>query len=37
VLDDHTRWRAPLVAAAERLRMLAVISLASWPSSWRRS
>ena len=27
VLDDHTRWRAPLVAAADRLRMLAVISL----------
>jgi cell division transport system permease protein len=28
VLDDHTRWRAPLVAAADRLRMLAVLSLA---------
>lgn len=27
VLDDHTRWRAPLVAAAERLRSLAVLSL----------
>jgi cell division transport system permease protein len=28
VLDDHTRWRAPLIAAADRLRLLAVISLA---------
>jgi cell division transport system permease protein len=28
VLDDHTRWRAPLVAAADRLRMLALIALA---------
>jgi cell division transport system permease protein len=28
VLDDHTRWREPLVAAADRLRTLAVISLA---------
>jgi cell division transport system permease protein len=28
VLDDHTRWRAPLIAAADRLRTLAVISLA---------
>jgi cell division transport system permease protein len=28
VLDDHSRWRAPLVAAADRLRALAVISLA---------
>lgn len=27
VLDDHARWRAPLVAAADRLRLLAVISL----------
>jgi cell division transport system permease protein len=27
VLDDHARWRAPLVAAAERLRMLALLSL----------
>ncbi len=28
VLDDHTRWRRPLVAAAERLRLLGWISLA---------
>ena len=28
VFDDHGRWRAPLVAAADRLRMLAMISLA---------
>ena len=28
VLDDHTRWRAPLVAAADRLRSLGYISLA---------
>lgn len=27
VLDDHARWRAPLVAAAERLRLLSMISL----------
>jgi cell division transport system permease protein len=27
VLDDHTRWRRPLVAAAERLRTLGLISL----------
>lgn len=27
VLDDHTRWRAPLVLAAERLRALSVVSL----------
>lgn len=27
VLDDHTRWRRPLVAAADRLRTLGVISL----------
>lgn len=27
VLDDHTRWRQPLVTAAGRLRMLAVASL----------
>jgi len=27
VLDDHTRWRAPLVAAADRLRSLGYISL----------
>lgn len=28
VLDDHTRWRRPLVRAAERLRSLGWISLA---------
>ncbi|MEY8096734.1 cell division protein FtsX [Falsihalocynthiibacter sp. S25ZX9] len=28
VLDDHTRWRRPLVKAAERLRMLGLISIA---------
>ena len=28
VLDDHTRWRKPLVAAAERLRTLGVFSIA---------
>lgn len=28
VLDDHTRWRAPLAAAAARLRMLGYISVA---------
>jgi cell division transport system permease protein len=27
VFDDHTRWRRPLVAAAERLRSLGLISL----------
>lgn len=27
VLDDHTRWRRPLVAAAERLRFLGLVSL----------
>lgn len=27
VLDDHTRWRRPLVAAAERMRFLGIISL----------
>ncbi|MCK4712308.1 MAG: cell division protein FtsX [Marinosulfonomonas sp.] len=27
VLDDHTRWRKPLVKAADRLRMLGVISI----------
>ncbi|WBU60451.1 cell division protein FtsX [Paracoccus albus] len=27
VLDDHTRWRQPLVTAANRLKMLGVISL----------
>lgn len=28
VLDDHTRWREPLVSAANRLRALGLISLA---------
>ncbi|WBU53414.1 ABC transporter permease [Paracoccus sp. SCSIO 75233] len=28
VLDDHTRWRQPLVTAAKRLRTLGVVSLA---------
>ncbi|MBV0913228.1 cell division protein FtsX [Anianabacter salinae] len=28
VLDDHTRWRAPLVRAAERLRLLGILSMA---------
>jgi len=27
VLDDHTRWRRPLVRAADRLRLLGVISI----------
>ena len=27
VLDDHTRWREPLVGAAERLRLLGLVSL----------
>lgn len=27
VLDDHTRWRRPLVSAAERLRLLGWISI----------
>ena len=27
VLDDHTRWRRPLVAAAERLRLLGWVAL----------
>ena len=27
VLDDHTRWRQPLVTAANRLKMLGIISL----------
>ena len=27
VLDDHTRWRIPLAAAAQRLRFLGVISI----------
>ncbi len=28
ILDDHTRWREPLVAAANRLRLLGVVSIA---------
>ncbi|WP_380058733.1 cell division protein FtsX [Falsihalocynthiibacter sp. SS001] len=28
VLDDHTRWRRPLIKAAERLRMLGLFSIA---------
>ncbi len=28
VLDDHTRWRRPLVRAADRLRLLGVVSIA---------
>ncbi len=28
VLDDHSAWRAPLVAAAERLRLLGALALA---------
>lgn len=28
LLDDHTRWRKPLVAAAGRLRLLGLLSLA---------
>lgn len=27
VLDDHTRWRRPLVSAANRLRMLGLVSI----------
>jgi len=27
VLDDHTRWRRPLVEAASRLRLLGVVSI----------
>ncbi len=27
VLDDHTRWRAPLISAANRLRFLAIASI----------
>ena len=27
VLDDHTRWRAPLIAAAERLRLFGALAL----------
>jgi cell division transport system permease protein len=28
VLDDHTRWRRPLAVAAERLRLLGLLSIA---------
>ncbi len=28
VLDDHTRWRRPLATAAQRLRLLGVLSIA---------
>ena len=28
ILDDHTRWRAPLVRAAERIRLLGLASIA---------
>lgn len=28
VLDDHTRWRRPLVRAADRLRWLGIVSIA---------
>ena len=28
VLDDHTRWRQPLISAAKRLRFLGMVSLA---------
>jgi len=28
VLDDHTRWRRPLVRAADRLRLLGIVSIA---------
>ena len=27
ILDDHTRWREPLVAAANRLRLLATVAI----------
>ncbi len=27
VLDDHTRWRQPLISAAKRLRFLGIVSL----------
>jgi cell division transport system permease protein len=27
VLDDHTRWRRPLVAAADRLRLLGLVAI----------
>ncbi len=33
VLDDHTRWRSPLVTAADRLRIFG-LSLA-WPDRSR--
>ena len=28
LLDDHTRWRRPLIEAAERIRLLGVLSIA---------
>lgn len=28
ILDDHTRWRRPLIRAADRLRLLSVLSIA---------
>lgn len=28
ILDDHTRWRQPLISAAKRLRFLGLVSLA---------
>lgn len=28
VLDDHTRWRAPMIAAAGRIRLLGFVSIA---------
>ena len=28
VLDDHTRWRRPMVEAADRLRLLGILSMA---------
>ncbi len=28
VLDDHTRWRKPMVEAADRLRLLGILSMA---------
>ncbi len=27
MLDDHTRWRTPLIRAADRLRLLGLISI----------
>lgn len=27
VLDDHTRWREPLIAAADRLRLLGIVAI----------